>query len=59
MSGNQGGSASESTLHQKGMKTQAAEPSDASTKCKGGSVNAEATREKTAKTPQGLGPRCA
>lgn len=59
MSGNQTGSASETTLHQKGMKTQAAEPSDASTRAKGGSVNDEATREKTAKTPKGLGPRTA
>ena len=59
MSGNQKGSAAESTLHQKGMKTQAAAATDSSMKCKGGSVNDEATRDSTAKTPKGLGPRCA
>ena len=48
---------SETTLHQKGMKKTNPEPSDASTRCKGASVNAESTRSTTAATPATLGPR--
>jgi hypothetical protein len=59
MSGNQTGTASESTLHQKGMKTQSPAATDSSMKCKGGSVNDEATRDSVAKTPKGIGPRTA
>ena len=52
-----GSMASESKLRQKGMKNSSPEASDASTKCKGGSVNDEATRSSTAPTPKTLGPR--
>ena len=40
--------AAETTLHQKGMMKRAPEPSDASTRCKGGSVNDGATRSEVA-----------
>lgn len=43
----------------KGLQNRSPSASDASTKCKGGSVNSEATREGTAKTPGTLGPRTA
>lgn len=52
-----GGMASETTLHQKGMKNKSPPCEDASMKCKGGSVNDEATRKETAKTSGTLGPR--
>ena len=48
---------SETTLKQKGMKDRS--PKAPSAKLKGGSVNSETTRKKTAKTPGTLGPRCA
>jgi hypothetical protein len=41
---------SETTLHQKGMKVTAPEPTDASTRCKGGSVNAGTTRSEVGKS---------
>lgn len=59
MSGNQKGTASETTLHQKGMKDRAPSSEDASTRCKGGSVNSGTTRKETASTPKTLGPRVA
>jgi hypothetical protein len=40
--------AAETTLHQKGMKTTAPSATDASTRCKGGSVNDGATRSEVA-----------
>lgn len=49
--------AAQSTLHQKGMTNRAPKNPDSSMRCKGGSVNAEATRKDTAKTPGSLGPR--
>ena len=49
----------EKTLHQKGMTNRSASASDASTKCKGGSVNDEPTRSSVARTPGTLGPRVA
>jgi len=52
-----GSMASETTLHQKGMKTREPSATDASTRCRGGSVNNEATRKDTAPTPKTLGPR--
>ena len=52
-----GSMASESKLQQRGMKVRAPSPSDASTKCKGGSVNSDTTRKSTAPTPRTLGPR--
>jgi hypothetical protein len=57
MGGGHGGVASETTLHQKGMKTHAPDSHDASMRVKGGSVNAETTRSETAPTPKTLGPR--
>jgi hypothetical protein len=54
-----GSMASETTLHQKGMQNRSPSATDASTKCKGGSVNAEPTRSSVAKTPGTLGPRVA
>ncbi len=41
----------------KGLTKSSPKAEDASTKCKGGSVNEGATREGTAKTPKTLGPR--
>lgn len=52
-----GSKAAETTLHQKGMKVHAPEPHDASTRCKGGSVNDGATRSETSPQPNSLGPR--
>lgn len=52
-----GSMAAESKLRQKGMKDRSVEPVDASMRCKGGSVNDEATRSSTAPTPKTLGPR--
>lgn len=49
--------AAQTTLHQKGMKKTSPSASDASTKCRGGSVNSEPTRSETAKTPGTLGGR--
>jgi hypothetical protein len=46
-------------VHQKGMKNRSPSATDASTKCKGGSVSAEPTRSSVARTPGTLGPRCA
>jgi hypothetical protein len=43
----------------KGLQNRSPKDGDASMKCKGGSVNSEATREGTAKTPGTLGPRTA
>ena len=57
MGSGRGSSAAETTLHQKGMKDREPSPSDASTRCKGGSVNNESTRKETAPTPKTLGPR--
>jgi len=48
---------SETKIHQKGMKVRQPSADDASTRCKGGSVNDEATRSSTAATPRTLGPR--
>lgn len=56
-SGTPGEGPSETTLHQSGMMDRAAKWPDASTRCKGGSVNSNATREKTAPTPRTIGPR--
>jgi hypothetical protein len=42
-----------------GLKNRSPSVTDASTKPKGGSVNAEPTRSSVAKTPGTLGPRCA
>lgn len=55
--GGHGGMAAEMTLHQKGMKNTSPSASDASTRCKGGSVNSEPTRSSTAPTPKTIGPR--
>jgi hypothetical protein len=55
--GGHGGTASETTLHQRGMKVHEPSPVDASMKCKGGSVNSETTRKACAPTPKTLGPR--
>lgn len=57
MGSGHGSMASETTLHQKGMQKREPSASDASTRCKGGSVNNEATRRETAPTPKTLGPR--
>ena len=54
-----GGSPSETTLRQKGMTTRSPDWPDASARCKGGSVNDEATRKETAPTPKSLGGRTA
>jgi hypothetical protein len=56
MGSGRGSMASETTLHQKGMHVKMPNPSDASTRCKGGSVN-DGTRKETAPTPKSLGPR--
>lgn len=57
MSGNQQGKGHETSLHQSDMKTRS--PEAPSEKPKGGSVNDDATRSKTAKTPASIGPRSA
>jgi hypothetical protein len=57
MGSGHGGMAAETKLHQKGMQVRSPSASDASTKCKGGSVNSEPTRKSTAPTPGTLGPR--
>lgn len=49
--------AAETKIHQSDMKVRSPSASDASTKCKGGSVNNEPTRSSTAPTPKTLGPR--
>ena len=54
-----GSMASETTLHQKGMKTREPAAVDASMKCKGGSVNNDTTRKEVAPQPKTLGPRVA
>ena len=53
-----GAHASETTLHQ-GLIRNEPNAVDASTRCKGPSVNAEATRNTVARTPGTLGPRAA
>jgi hypothetical protein len=57
MGGGQGSTAAETKIHQRGMKVREPSASDASTRCKGGSVNSEPTRKATAPTPKTLGPR--
>lgn len=52
-----GSMAAETRIHQKGMKNRSPSSSDASTRCKGGSVNEGSTRKDTAATPKTLGPR--
>lgn len=54
-----GSMASETTLHQKGMKTRVPSATDASTKLGKASVNDEATRSSVAPTPKTIGERCA
>ena len=54
-----GSMAAETTLHQKGMQTRMPSATDASTRCKGGSVNDESTRKEVAPTPKTIGDRCA
>jgi hypothetical protein len=51
--------ASETTLHQKGMKTRMPSATDASTKLGKASVNDEPTRSSVAPTPKTIGERCA
>lgn len=51
-----GGSAPQTTLHQKGMRNMSPPNPDASMKCKGGSVNANPTRKEVARS-HSLGPR--
>lgn len=50
------GHASETTLHQKGMHDRAPKFPDSSMRCKGASVDADATRSEVAKS-HSLGPR--
>lgn len=57
MGDGRGSMASQTTLHQKGMKVRSPSASDASMKCRGGSVNNDTTRKSTAPTPKTLGPR--
>ena len=52
-----GNSAPEHKIHQSGMRDRSPPATDASTRCKGGSVNSETTRGETAKSPGTLGPR--
>lgn len=52
-------SPAETTLHQKGMKTTVPNAEDASTRCKGGSVNANATRKEPGVIQETIGPRSA
>lgn len=52
-----GNTASETTLHQGGMRKTTPSADDKSTRCRGGSVNSETTRGGTAKSPGTLGPR--
>ena len=52
-----GSMAAETKIHQKGMKVRSPSATDASTRCKGGSVNDSPTRKETAATPKTLGPR--
>ena len=54
-----GENASETSLHQKGMKTRSPQNPDASMKLGKASVNNESTRSSTAPTPKTLGERCA
>ena len=54
-----GGTAAETTLHQRSMKVREPAAVDASMRCKGGSVSSETTRKEVAHTPKTLGPRCA
>lgn len=56
--GGQGGTAATTDL-KAGLKDRSAKASDASMKCKGGSVNDEPTRKAVAPTPKSLGPRSA
>ena len=56
MGDGKGSTATETKIHQRGMKVREPAPVDASMKCKGGSVN-EPTRTSTAATPKTLGPR--
>ena len=51
--------AADTSIHQKGMKTRAVEPVDKSMGLGKASVNDDATRSSTAKTPKTLGDRCA
>lgn len=53
---NQSGSAAVTDL-KAGMTDRSPKASDASMKCKGGSVNSDSTRTGTAPTPKSLGPR--
>lgn len=57
MGDGKGGTHAETTLHQRSMKVREPSASDASTQCKGGSVNSAPTRKETAPTPRTLGPR--
>lgn len=57
MGGGHSSHAAETKIHQRDMKTRVPSASDASTRCKGGSVNSEPTRKETAATPKSLGPR--
>ena len=54
-----GSMASETTLHQRGMKKREPEAVDASMRCKGSSVNSDTTRKEVAPQPKTLGPRVA
>lgn len=53
------GHKSETTLHQRGMTNLSPANPDGSMRCKGGSVNAEATRSETSRAAATLGPRVA
>lgn len=52
-----GSMAAETKIHQRGMKDRSPSAEDASTRCKGGSVNSDTTRKEVAPTPKTLGPR--
>ena len=57
MGSGHGGMASQTKIHQSGMKVRSPSAVDASMKCKGGSVDRDTTRSSTAATPKTLGPR--
>jgi hypothetical protein len=57
MGDGKGNTAAETKIHQSSMKVRSPTAADASTRCKGGSVNSEPTRNATAPTPKSLGPR--
>ena len=57
MGSGSGSMAAETKIHQKGMTVRSPSAADASTKCKGGSVNSAPTLKTVAHTPKTLGPR--